>query len=123
MNLMSLPILSDIDNLLVNVPRAARSRKPDNRARPVVVYVVRDIAPCGGVETRLAAYADWGESIGETFEIGQSVAGTVEFELDEQWVAANCKVVGIILERGGHRVRQANQVDAIASPDAPDAAE
>ena len=58
MNLMSLPILSDIDNLLVNVPGAARSCRPDALHRPVIAYVVRDIAPCGGVETRLAAYAD-----------------------------------------------------------------
>ena len=58
--LLAIPGISYIDNML----QAARDagcncfRRPWQGSRPAVAYVVKALAVCGGLETRLAAYAE-----------------------------------------------------------------
>ena len=57
MYLLSIPILSDIENLYNNLSNAFRKRPDLPPGTRTVVYAVKNLAPYGGLETRLLAYA------------------------------------------------------------------
>lgn len=58
MRLLSIPILSDMENLYHEVSDAFRKPSAPPHGMRTMFYVVKNIAPCGGLETRLAGYAD-----------------------------------------------------------------
>lgn len=75
--------------------------------RPVRDYVHNHVL-------RTSLYPDWGQSMGNLFEVYSNYSGSVKCTLDEDWVAENCHIVAFINNGGDHLVRQAAEADVIA---------
>lgn len=60
---------------------------------------------------RAAIGEAWGEELADSYAIDDTVSSTVTYTMPEEWVAANSKVVAVLINRGNKSVLQASQVN------------
>ncbi|MDE6295074.1 MAG: Omp28 family outer membrane lipoprotein [Muribaculaceae bacterium] len=62
---------------------------------------------------RTTLYNDWGNSLGDYFEVEQEVSGTASITLSEDWDASECTVVGCLISAGDKSFLQAAGADVV----------
>lgn len=64
---------------------------------------------------RASLNGDWGEYIGNSFSVGNSVAKSAQITLNEKWVAENCNLVIYVYGDDDKVVEQAIEIPAVPS--------